>query len=635
MNERQTELLRKLIVQTNDVFHVNELAGELGCSEKTLRNDLKAVEGFLQSGARIVRKPGVGVYLKAGAEEKSRLFQYLNQSESKSDKDRILELAYRLLTEEKALTLTQMAEQHYSSVPTIKKDLDLIHRWLGTFELELVTRQRVGSSIEGRELDKRNALAHLPELVSSAGISSDYVLHLFPAYEVDVFKQALKRMQTIFEVDFTEAELESLLIHALVMMKRTKQQSAIKVRASDKRAVEGSLEYKMTDWLFTRIGETLRLTFPVEEKIYFTWHVASCKREGYPSRPVNDGLLKEVTEQLTFQLQIMTMMNFRNDELLGDGLRIHLDSTIHRVRHGLMIRNPMLQDIKKMYPYMFSMVVLALEEVNNKHDLNIPEDEAAYLVLHFQAAVERLEKKRDTSKRVLIVCELGIGMSHLLQAKLEQAYQGLKIIACVAEREVEEMVKEHPVDGVISTKPLGLSHPPSIVISPLLESKDKQKVDQFLEKVDRRSLPLSSNETLVPYLQEEFTYLQVRAEHPYQVIEMLANKLKEAGKVTESFAHRALLRERSSFTSIGGGIAIPHAHPEEVHESTVALAVLDESIEWGKERTSVVFLLAVSQKDQALTRPLMNAISKLSEDYRCVEKLKSASNFQEIITVLT
>ncbi|MFG6147841.1 BglG family transcription antiterminator [Halobacillus sp. B23F22_1] len=630
MNERQTELLRKLVVQTKDVFHVSDLAEELECSEKTLRNDLKAIEQFLQSEAEIVRKPGIGVYLSATSEEKTRLFQYLYQTESKSDQDRILELAYHLLVEEQSMTLTKMAENHLTTVPIIKKDIELINRWLENFKLEIVSKQRLGSVIIGRELDKRNALAHLPELVSSAGISSDYLLHLFPSYEVDVVRQSLRKMQLTFSFQLEDEEIESLLIHALVMMKRTKQRSPIKIDETEKRALVGSLEFEMTEWFFHKVGGVLRLTFPDEEKVYFTWHLISCKRREPSSLSPYDDLSKEVVHQLTFQLQIMTMMDFRNDSLLLDGLRIHLESTIHRVRYGLTIRNPMLADIKKMYPYMFSMVVLALEEVNEKYDLNIPEDEAAYLVLHFQAAVERLEKRREASKKVLIVCELGVGMSHLLQAKLEQAYKGMDIVACVRTREIEQVVKEQSIDVIVSTKPLSLTNPPSVVISPLLEAKDKKKLDQFLDQIDQQTPADTRGENLENYVGEDFTFIGVKAEHPYQVIEMIANCLKEKEKVTESFAHRAILRERSSATAIGGGIAIPHAHPDEVYESTIGMAILDKPIEWGKEKVSVVFLLAISQEDQTLIRPLMKVISQISEHPGDVENLMQATTFSEI-----
>ncbi|MFC7321712.1 BglG family transcription antiterminator [Halobacillus campisalis] len=632
MNDRQTELLRKLLVHSQDVFNVNDLARDLECSEKTLRNDMKVVEAWLQkeSSAQLIRKPGIGVYISASDDERSHLFQQIHRTDSKSEKDRILELAYRMLVEEKTLTLAKVAEEYFTTIPAIKEDMESIKCWLEEYDLNLVSKQRLGSRIVGGELNKRNALAHLSELISSSESSRDYVLQLFPVYELDTVRQAIERMQREYDFYFNDGELESLLIHALVMIKRTRQHSAIQMKATDKRLAVETEEYHMASWFFEKIGRVLRLHFPEEEKIYFTWHLISCKRPDKPPSSSMNDVLNEVIEQLTMQLQIMTMMDFRGDRVLMNGLRVHLESAIHRVRYGFSIRNPMLSEIKKMYPYMLSMVVLALEEVNHKQNLKIPEDEAAYLVLHFQAAVERVEKKRDTSKRVLIVCELGVGMSHLLQAKLEQSYKGMEIVGCVGERNVAQMLEEHTTDFILSTKALNVSEVPTLVISPLLESKDKKQVDQFLKKLDQESSEPADAGQLTEFMQEELTFTGLNLTHRYKVIELLSQNLAEKGFVKETFGHRALLRERSSATSIGGGIAIPHAHPDEVNKSAVALAVLEEPIEWGSEKVSLVFLLAVAKEDQGLTRPLMKAVAKISSEPERVERLIDSHSFSEI-----
>jgi hypothetical protein len=52
-------------------------------------------------------------------------------------------------------------------------------------------------------------------------------------------------------------------------------------------------------------------------------------------------------------------------------------------------------------------------------DLYIPEEEAAYLTLHFQAAIERLRRSSHNPKRTIIVCHMGIGMSQLLRTKIK------------------------------------------------------------------------------------------------------------------------------------------------------------------------------------------------------------------------
>ncbi|WP_028783884.1 BglG family transcription antiterminator [Thalassobacillus devorans] len=636
MNDRQKELIRILALHSDGYKQVKELAGELDCSEKTVRNDLKAVEVFLQAypAASLIRKPGLGVRLSIKQEEKSRLFDQLYHSEIKSPDDRLLEITYHLLVNDRPVTLTQLADTYFVNKNVIKNDLAMIARWLERFNLELTSRQRLGHIIQGGELQKRNALARLPELVSSSAGNNKEIVNLFPSYEVNIVRQFLKEMQHHFSVLKGEGDFESLLIHALVMIKRTAQRAPIQLESAGEANVAETEEYGIATWFLKRLERTLNMPFPEEERVYFALHLLSSRGTHHPFNQAKGSGVTEIVEELTSKLQKLTLVDFSADQTLMAGLHTHMEPTISRIRFGFTIQNPLLSEIKKKYPYMFSMVMLALEEVETEYHLTFPEEEAAYLVLHFQAAVERLHRKRNQAKKVLIVCDLGVGMSHLLQAKLEQSYTGFDVIAAVGEWQLEETLREQPVDLIVSTKPLPEVDVPNLVVSPLLEGKDKKRLDEFLQSMENEVQADQAMDTLIELIDEKFIYLGVQQEHRFEVVELLANGLMEQGRVTSVFPHSALARERSSATSIGGGIAIPHAHSEEVHRSTVAMAVLREPLEWGREQVSVVFLLAIAKDDQVMTKPLIQAISTISENHELVHRLTEAGDATEIMWLL-
>lgn len=52
-----------------------------------------------------------------------------------------------------------------------------------------------------------------------------------------------------------------------------------------------------------------------------------------------------------------------------------------------------------MYPYLFHLIIDVLEDINQTFDLYIPEEEAAYLTLHFQAAIEQLRRSSHNPKK--------------------------------------------------------------------------------------------------------------------------------------------------------------------------------------------------------------------------------------------
>ncbi|SET46995.1 activator of the mannose operon, transcriptional antiterminator [Salinibacillus kushneri] len=95
--------------------------------------------------------------------------------------------------------------------------------------------------------------------------------------------------------------------------------------------------------------------------------------------------------------------------------------------------------------------------------------------------------------------------------------------------------------------------------------------------------------------------------------------------------HKILLREKTSPTSIGGGVALPHAQPELVKKSVVGIATLKEPIEWGTEKVSIVFLMAIGKQDQRHLRSLMQTISSISESPEIREKLRKDHSKSDII----
>ena len=115
MNKRQQEILQVLLSESNEYLLVQELADRVECSEKTIRNDFKVIEEYLErySDALLIRKPGLGVCLEVKDYDKASLFNRLyavRQDVSyESDEERVLQVAYSLLMSVKPVTV-QMKE---------------------------------------------------------------------------------------------------------------------------------------------------------------------------------------------------------------------------------------------------------------------------------------------------------------------------------------------------------------------------------------------------------------------------------------------------------------------------------------------------------------------------------------------
>ncbi|EOV9525247.1 BglG family transcription antiterminator [Bacillus cytotoxicus] len=646
MNTRQKEILLLLLSEPNDYLLVQYLAEQVNCSEKTIRNDFKVIEEYLTnySSAVLVKKPGLGVYLEIEEYEKVDLFNKLyrinNCTTYESDEERILRIAYNLLMNIKAVTAQDMASQHFVSRTTIKKDLDKIEKWLHHFDLTVVSKQRVGLIIEGNEKNKRKALARLSDLICNSELTNQFIKEQFSYHEVEFVTTELKALQKRYELFFSDDAFEGLLIHTLLMVRRMKLKQPILTSEEEMKTMQETKEYKWTLEFLKRLESVFAVHFTEEEATYLTAHILGGKFRyqdktgGGDKLTESNPILSKVVKQLVQCMTQSCEMDFSRDQILIEGLTIHLYTTLNRLNYDLSVSNPMLHDIKRMYPYMFNMLIQVLEEINKSLNLCIPEEEAAYLTLHFEASVERLNHQ-EKSKNVIIVCHLGIGMSQLLRTKIERKFHHVHVMDCIAKADLHEYLKKHrQVDLVISTVFLSDLNIPHIVVSPLLEGTEEKKLGDFIKECDEPSYKKQKDFVMLNYTSPFLIFLQQDVQHPYELIEKLAYALHSKGYVDKEYAENAIIREKMSATTIGAGIAIPHGNPKFIKESVIAIATLKEPIDWGSEKVSLVFMLAVKSDGQEVTKRLFYELSLISEQPYFVQKLTKETNVMKFLSYL-
>jgi activator of the mannose operon (transcriptional antiterminator) len=642
MNDRQKDILRILLTEKKKYILTKQLAEKVHCSEKTIRNDLKVIDQYLKehTNARLLKKPNVGISLEIDEEEKSTLFQQLLTVANpidRNDEERLLEIAYRLLMETNHLTLKSLAEQFYVHKNVVKKDLHKIEEWLKKYQLTLISKQKIGLVVKGNEQNKRIALANLHQLIHPFYLNRHFIKSQFPAYELKIVEKELKEMEDFYNFTFTDDSFESLLIHTLIAIKRMKMNQPISEVADSTKVVEMK-EYLWTKRFLKKLEPYFSIHFSEQEIIYLTIHILGAKVIGpTPAKSTLDTqtqpLVDSFVHEMVHRVSRLINVDFHKDPELQRGLSVHLFTTFQRLAHDLPISNPMMNDIKKMYPYMFDSIITVITELKEKTPYMIPEDETAYLTLHFQASYERLKKVSAEDKRVLIVCHMGIGMSQLIQIKLERYFRDINIVGCVGKAKMDEYLAKYPIDLVISTTPLSLEHIPNITVSPLLPDSDIKKVEQFIRHSDGRLIAFEGKSEFLKYFNEETIFLNLKKEHPYEVIEDLANALYRLGYVEKQYAHSAILREKMASTSIGSGIAIPHGDPNLIKDSAIAVATFKQPLEWGTDRVNLVFLMAVKEKHEIM-KQLFQEISFLSERPEIIQSLAKETKPSKWVDIL-
>ncbi|MDQ0162872.1 BglG family transcription antiterminator [Bacillus alveayuensis] len=632
MNERQKDLLKVLLTEKQQYFLTKQLAEKVNCSEKTVRNDLKVIEQYLQehTSALLLKKPGLGISLQIDEVDQANLFKQLHivsQADDEKEQERVIEIAYQLLMEAKHMTLKSLAEQFYIHKNVIKQDLEKIRKWLKKYHLNLVSKQRIGLVVEGSEQNKRMALSNLDQLLNPFQPNRHFIKQQFPPHEVFIVEKELKEMEQLHHLSFTDDSFESILMHILIAIKRNKMNQSISTAAKSS-DVRNTNEYKWTKSLLKRLEPFFAIRFSEKEIMHLAIHVLGAKVNSpskLPEKLKEHPLLKTFLHDLIHGMSRLTNIDFYKDHELSKSLSIHLLSTFQRLAHDLPIANPMVNEIKKTYPYMFDSIISVITEIEQTFPYKIVEEEAAYLTLHFQASYERLQKVSAKDIQVLIVCQMGIGMSQLIQTKLERHFRDIHIVGCIGKADVDDYLGKYSIDLIISTVPLSIKSVPSITVSPLLPESDIKKVKQFIQHRHEHLGECEGEATILAFLNEAAMFLNLNKVHRYEVIEELANALCKAGYVDKQYAHSAIVREKMAATTIGAGIAIPHGDPKHIKNSAIAAATLKQPLEWGAEKVYLVFLIAVKEK-QEKTKQLFQELSFLSERPVIVQALLKETN---------
>ncbi|OOC58628.1 BglG family transcription antiterminator [Paenibacillus ihbetae] len=640
MNNRQKEIFRNLLMEPNRQWLVQDLADQTECSEKTIRNDLKVIEEYIDkhSSGRLVKRPGLGVYLEIEEADRADLFQRLysndRTAEDESDEERVLHLAYRLLMNAKPVTLQNLASPFYVNKAIIRRDMEKIEGWLRSFDLSLMTKPRVGFMIEGTEKNKRMALARLNQLINRPELTGQMMRNQFEPHEIAAVSHELKALQKHHQLRFTDETFESLMLHILLMVKRTKLGQPISLSDQDLAFLENKTEFAWATDFLKQLQKLFAVPFSKEETAYLTLHLLGGKIRytqedesvGRSELADSHPLLPRLVEQLTRRMSELNMIPFSKDSILLNGLKLHLYTTMNRLHYGLAVSNPMLAEIKKMYPYMFDRVIMALEEVGEAFQLYFPEEEAAYLTLHFQASVERLHQNESHPQKVIIVCHMGVGMSQLLLAKVERRFPSVHVETTMSKAEVEDYLADHEVDLVITTVELPKLKIPHILVSPLLEASDERKLEQAIRRLDEPDGRAAEESVFLKYTTPFLIFPQQELARPEQLISKFAQMLEDKGYVQAGYTESVLDREKMSATTIGGGIAIPHGGSEWVTQSCIVVVTLKQPITWGTEKVELVFLLAIKHDERTEMRQLFKELSRISEQPALVSALSKETD---------
>jgi len=637
MNARQIFLLEFLLKQ-HEYLSANQLAEKYGVSTKTVYQDIDKLNDFFDEGelkSRIVKVPRKGIKLSAG-EERKKIHSLLlvNKHESGvqdfSPEYRESELIKRLFINQEELDIYDFAEEMYVTESTVHRDIDKLEKNLGQFNLKIRIKHDQ-LFVDGDEWNIRKALQSYVIQAQSLG-REENIERFFSEKDIEICNEAISRLSQKYHHQFSEEYSCLLLVECLVFKKRTEHNNCLTERTSnlinDLNHLEvyffsGELLESIINKSFSEISP-----YEIEAMAYsllaYGFSIQSADYIQNIDHQVNE-LIQKVSNLLSLDLS--------KDNHLKLMLSNHISKMIFRLRNQIYITNPALEEIKKQYSSLFNVIWIAIRGLSKYYEINISNEELAFIVIHFQLAIEKIVKPLN----IVVICQNGIATSELIMSKLHKIFDSDAKITNINARELDFYDLSN-IDLIISTIALPEVTVPVIEVSPILTKDEIESIRSFYSEhmtdnytlmrtsLDGRKFNLESLQTLIkkPHLIRE------TMKSKKECLEKMIKECDSSNRKNKEFKESILERETLGSTSVYTGVALPHCDPRFVEQSELIVMSLDKPINWGKNNVKLIILIAVAENDIPIFKDSLIALYSVIENQELMNELVQLENGDEI-----
>lgn len=503
--------------------------------------------------------------------------------------------------------------------------------------------------------------------------------------EADTWSQETEQRRLVREILYeaekelglrlTDEMVEILSLQILMIMKRIELQKYISVPDEEKEVLRQTEAYRAA----LHITNKLDVAFPDDEVCFITMNLLGSKvQQDNFNRYTEQELsgLKEVVQRMIHDFQAYSCIVFDDKQGLEENLISHIKPTFYRLKYGLSIANDLADSIQTTYPDIFHLTKRVMRHLELYVGKAVPDEEAAYITLHFGGWLTKEKKKVETKFKALIVCENGIGTSNMLRTQLENLIAGLNVITTLSMRDYR--TNEYEADIIFSTNYIKEKDIPVIHVPAILTNSEKERVMQRMNELfDSKPSEKNRTELLMDVIKRHATIHEEAAlkRELVQLLEQTTPTIKELRKpmlnellteqtiqlkdrvtdweeaikvASEPLVDQQAIRpdyveamitnvkELGPYIVIAPNIAIPHARPETgVEQLGMSFLRLEEPVYFSeKEKHRAQLIIVLAAIDNQTHLKALSQLTELLSNEGNVEKLIAANDQETVIELI-
>lgn len=636
MKERIYKIITYLMNHSETITY-EDLAKQIAVSTATIRNDLIEVEDILTTHhIKLIKIRGNGVKLEGNLHDINQLknkFIWGKEEDHIFNDDRLCDIAYLLIENKQEYTrIEDLADILYVSATTIRNDLNRLKENLAKEGIDVEVKKKKGVRISGEEQKLRKIFSHVflsqTKILDPYGFKSTYqpiqkrmitLLHIDPSY---IFS-CLRKLESKLQCSFSDEAFNAILIHIAIAIKRIQGGKSVDVPTQvDLHGYEK--EYEAVTKLCDELKEHYHVCFN-DMEIYQLFSMIISGNLRYNSTidttSEDQNCIKAIAEEIIQLVENTKQIEIDRSRYV-DNLILHIRPLLNRMQRDIDLENPLLEDVKKEYSDAYGIAWMTNTIFRKYLGKNVNEDEIGFIAIHIQTMIE----SEDDNIKAILVCSNGVGISQLLAVRLKNHFQRIQIVSICSVDSFMKNPYRKDADLVLSTFPLECDVP-VIVVSPLFNEQDIQRINKFLFQ------NVESNLDVLDEVHVE-TLLHLDMKTQDELLGYVHKYLYQKNYVKENFLDALQMREAQCSTAIGDYTAIPHASFETVKQSSIVIVTLPKPIMWKDDPVDFIMFIAFTKRDsRRLTRKLRKLFYKLYQE-ELHKRLVTVQNREELIQIL-
>ena len=280
-----------------------------------------------------------------------------------------------------------------------------------------------------------------------------------------------------------------------------------------------------------------------------------------------------------------------------ENILIHIEYMMRRLETGYEVKNPILNDVKKEYPYAYEISMLMVSIVYKYKNCYIQDDEISFIAIFVEHFLENVNQKL----KAVIISSTRFSVNSIVNSWIQTNFRNqIETEVMLPKHKLEQYLKEHQVDMIISIMDTFVH--PYVATFRVDGIPNQYTLTAMNAMVHKIRMNYRFREIIKEYFNNKIIKIYREKVGFEQVIWELSEALKREECIFDvrEFAEDVLQREVNYPTFIGDWFMLPHPLATFAQKTAIGVAVLKQPLKLQEKEIHLIFLLAMEcmQNDQ-------------------------------------